>query len=113
MAREITKAQREAVYKYEKANYDHTRLRLPKGTLDTIKAAAADAGMSQNAYIVARIMGEAAPAPQSQDSGGLLAPETIATAAEAAQAAGVDTVAWIRGAIETQAQRDALLRRMK
>lgn len=49
----VSKAQQKAVAKYEAKVYDKTLIRMPKGQLDAIKAAAA--GMSANAYILEAI----------------------------------------------------------
>lgn len=55
MRREITRAQRDAVSRYEAKVYDKTLVRLPKGRLDAVRAAAAAAGLSLNQYIVQAI----------------------------------------------------------
>lgn len=47
----VSKAQQKAVNKYMGANYDRINLTVPKGYKDTIKAHAAAAGQSVNAYI--------------------------------------------------------------
>lgn len=47
----VSKSQQKAVHKYVKANYDRMELTVPKGRKDVIKAAAAAAGESVNAYI--------------------------------------------------------------
>lgn len=47
----VSKAQQKAVAKYTKANYDIYQVRMPKGQLDVIKAAAEAAGSSVNAFI--------------------------------------------------------------
>ena len=52
MAREITPAQRKAVGKYEKNNYDKVLLRMPQGERDKIKLAADAADQSLNVYIL-------------------------------------------------------------
>ncbi len=50
-----SKANQRAVHKYVKSNYDRLDLTVPKGKKDIIKAAAAAAGESVNAYINAAI----------------------------------------------------------
>ncbi len=50
-----SKAQQRAVNKYMSENYDRVNLTVPKGKKDKIKAAAAAAGESVNAYINAAI----------------------------------------------------------
>lgn len=46
-----SKAQQRAVNKYMAANYDRVNVTMPKGQKEVIKAAAAAAGESVNAYI--------------------------------------------------------------
>ena len=50
-----SKAQQKAVQKYVQNNYDRVVLTMPKGKKEDIKAAAAAAGESMNAYIIAAI----------------------------------------------------------
>ena len=50
-----SKAQQKATAKYEAKVYDKTLIRLPKGKLDEIRAAADAAGESVNAYIGAAV----------------------------------------------------------
>ena len=52
MAREITAAQRKAVGKYEKENYDKVLVRMPKGKRETIKEHAESQGESINAFML-------------------------------------------------------------
>ena len=52
MPREITPAQRKAVGKYERENYDKVLLRMPQGERERMRAAADSAGQSLNAYIL-------------------------------------------------------------
>lgn len=47
----VSKAQKEAVYRYVSKNYDRIVLNLAKGDRDKIKAAAEAAGDSVNSYI--------------------------------------------------------------
>jgi len=47
----VSKAQQEAVARYEKVNYDKVLLRLYKGQKDEIKTHAEDMGESLNAFI--------------------------------------------------------------
>lgn len=51
----VSKAQMQAVSRYEAKNYDKVLLRMPKGRREEIKAAAEAEGMSLNAYIMAAI----------------------------------------------------------
>ena len=47
----VSKAQKEAVYRYVQKSYDRVVLTLAKGERDNLKAAAAAAGESVNGYI--------------------------------------------------------------
>lgn len=51
----IPEAQRRAVQKYNSANYDDIKLRVPKGFRDELKAIAESQGISVNAFIQAAI----------------------------------------------------------
>ena len=48
----VTEAQRRAVAKYVKNNYDEIKLRIPKGQRDLWRAAAEKAGESLNAFVI-------------------------------------------------------------
>lgn len=118
-----SKAQQKAVNKYVKANYDLFQIKMPKGRKAEIQAAAAAVGESLNAYINASItqrMGgdasksptEAAGAPAG--AGAVSLPSgTLKAAREAAEASGEALPVFVTRAVETQAQRDALSRKMK
>lgn len=118
-----SKAQQKAVNKYVKANYDLYQIKMPKGKKDDIKAVAAAAGESMNQYIInaidRRTMSGDAGGPQ-ETTGAVSRPgvvslpsETIKTAQEAAEAAGEAVPVFVARAVETQAQRDELGRKMK
>ena len=47
----VSKAQKKAVAKYMKNNYDEIKVRVEKGKREIIKAAAEQAGESLNGYI--------------------------------------------------------------
>ena len=121
MPGKISKAQIAAVTKYEKANYDKTTLRMPKGQLEPIRAAAEASGQSVNAYIMAAIdaemRGQHASMPQPdplQRAEGLnLTPEDQARAEKAAEAEALDLGAWISRTIKETASREALTREVK
>lgn len=51
----VSEAQKKAVTKYTRENYDKILVTIPKGEREKIKAAAATAGMSMNAFIVEAI----------------------------------------------------------
>ncbi len=113
-----SKAQQKAVTKYVKAKYDRFGLTMPKGNLDTIKAHAAARGESANAFIGRAISetmerdsaGGPTAAPTGADS---IPHSTLKAAQEAAQAAGEGLPQFVARAVETQAQRDALARKME
>lgn len=46
----ISEAQKKAVAKYVKANYDRIEIKIPKGQKATVEAAATSAGESVNQY---------------------------------------------------------------
>lgn len=48
----VSEAQKKAVTKYTRENYDKILVTIPKGEREKIKAAAEAAGMSMNAFIV-------------------------------------------------------------
>lgn len=118
-----SKAQQKAVNKYVKANYDLFQVKMPKGKKADIQAIAAAANESLNAYIntaiAQRMEGDGADSPQEAEGARLgvgaisLPPTTIKAAREAAEAAGEELPVFVTRAVETQAQRDALSRRMK
>ena len=109
----VSKSQQKAVHKYVKANYDRMELTVPKGRKDTIKARADAQGQSVNAYINAAIEGRMAQEDMGEASGISLPPSTIKAAQEAAKAAGEAVPVFIARAVETQAQRDEIGRKMK
>lgn len=123
----VSKAQQKAVNKYMAANYDRINLTVAKGQRDTIKAAAAAVGESVNAYINTAIT-----LRMDQDSGGTpltrpqealegpqevgvvpLPPDTLETAQTAAEAAGEAVPVFVARAVETQAKRDKVTRRLR
>ena len=118
-----SKAQQKAVSKYMKENYDVYQIRMKKGQKDTIKAHADNQGESINAFIGRAIQEtmerdttgtapEATGASQ-ETAAGILTPSTLKAAQEAAEAAGEAVPQFVARAVETQAQRDAMSRRMK
>lgn len=119
-----SKAQQKAVHKYTKENYDRFLITMkPKGRLETVKAHAAAQGESANAFI-GRAISEAMERDSSgspQEAAGepigprgiSLHPNALKTAQRAAQAAGEAVPVFVARAVETQAQRDELARRME
>ena len=96
----VSKAQQKAVTKYDAKAYDKTLLRLPKGRLDTEKAALLEA-MERDGT---GGLQEAAGAPVGEMAA--LPSEVLKTAQAAAEAAGEAVPDFIRRAVETQAKRD-------
>ena len=118
----VSKAQQKAVNKYMAANYDRINLTVPKGKKDTIQAHAEAQGQSVNGFINAAIdekMGKPPASPtegsNSREMAGVLSlpSEALKTAQEAAQATGEAVPVFVARAVETQAQRDKLARKME
>ncbi len=114
----VSKAQQKAVNKYMAANYDRINLTVGKGQRDTIKAHAEARGKSVNGFIneaIAEKMERDAGIPvASPTKAGTvsLSPATLKAAQEAAEAEGEGVPVFIARAVETQAQRDALSRKL-
>ena len=111
----VSKAQQKAVSKYMKENYDVYQIRMKKGQKDTIKAHAETRSESVNGFIN-RAIQEAIErdAGDPQESGGItLPPDTLKAAQRAAEAAGEAVPVFVARAVETQAQRDEMGRKMK
>ena len=116
----VSKAQIKATAKYEAKAYDKTLIRLPKGRLDEIRAHIAPAGESLNGFIGRAILetmerdgggtvSETAQNGREGPSGGgvvSLPSEALETAQRAAEAVGEAVPAFVRRAVETQAERD-------
>lgn len=117
-------AQIKAAQKWQAANVDRLSLVVPKGQRDEIKTAAAVAGESVNAYIIAAIRarmgnadGGAAPAAeifqaaqpgQAAGGEGLTLPAEVARlASHAAKLAGTAPATWARQALESAAAAEA------
>ena len=104
----------ESIKRYEDKAYDKVLVRMPKGRKDEIQTFAAQTGESVNGFInraIGEAMGEASDAPQG--AGAILTPETLKTAAEAAQNAGETVPVFVGRAVETQARRDKLTLAMR
>jgi len=107
--------------KYAAKAYDRINIAVPKGRKNEIKALADTQGQSVNAYIISAIdekIGRDGGAPGAaggpQEIGVVPLPSsTLKAAQEAAQAAGEGLPQFIGRAVETQARRDALSRKMK
>lgn len=118
-----SKAQQKAVNKYMAANYDRINLTVAKGQRSIIRAHAAACGESTNSFIgraitetiardTAGTASEAAGAPPGVGVVSLPS-EAFNVAQNAAEAAGEALPEFVARAVETQAQRDTLLRKMK
>ena len=105
----VSDAHKRASYKYNTGR-DNIMIRPTKEDGEQIRAAAAAAGQSVQAYILDRIAGDGdAPAQVPQ----YLTPEALDKATQAAQAAGEELEAWITRAINDTAQRDSMIRQLK
>lgn len=110
-------AQIKAAQKWQAANVDRLSLVVPKGQRDEIKTAAAAAGESVNAYIIAAIRarmggadGSAAPAAeifQAAQPGQVLDGAALESAKVAAAAAGETLPAFVARAVRQAADADA------
>jgi hypothetical protein len=126
----VSKAQQRAVAKYTKANYDLYQVRMPKGKKDLIQSHAEVCGESVNGFInrainetMERDSGGSVPAtaPAGSDCGatttgnagiGTLAPDVIHAAQTAAEAAKEETADFVTRAIQEQAKRDTVSRKL-
>lgn len=108
----------ESIKRYEDKAYDKVLVRMPKGRKDEIQTFAAQTGESVNGFInraIGEAMGESPQKPSDapQGAGAILTPETLKTAAEAAQNAGETVPVFVGRAVETQARRDKLTLAMR
>ena len=118
-----SKAQQRATNRYIAKAYDRINLTVAKGKKDTIQAHAEAHSESVNGFINRAIDSQMeqdasirpSEASTTQDGTGVvyLPSETINAAQQAAEAAGEAIPAFIARAVETQAKRDALSRRME
>lgn len=119
----VSKAQQRATAKYEAKVYDKLLLRLAKGRKDIIQAHATAQGESVNGFINRAIDSQM---DRDASSGPIEAPtallgagavflpsDTLKAAREAAEASGETLPVFVGRAVETQAQRDKLSRKMK
>lgn len=108
----------ESIKRYEDKAYDKVLVRMPKGRKDEIQIFAAQTGESVNGFIkraIGEAMGESPQKPAGTPQGDgaiLLTPAALKTAQEAAQMAGESIPAFVARAVETQAQRDRLIKSM-
>ena len=122
----VSKANQRAVNKYKKNNYDRIEITVPKGQRGVFQAHAAALGESVNGFI-----NRAINQTMEQDAAGIpsealgepvddltttiqpIPKGTLKAAQEAAEAAGEGLPQFIARAVETQRDRDALVRKMK
>jgi hypothetical protein len=123
----VSKAQQKATNKYISKTYDRINLTVTKGQKEVIQVHSETHGESVNGFINRAIL-EAmerdrsgiTPAPSGGCTAttagntvwGTLAPATIHTAQEAAKASGEETEAFVTRAIEEQAKRDTISRKL-
>lgn len=116
----VSKAQQKATNKYILKAYDRINLTVLKGRKDIIQAHAATQGESVNGFINRAIDSQmeqdasSGPVEAPQGAGDIPAsPSTLKAAREAAEAAGEALPDFVERAVETQAKRDKLIRKMK
>ena len=110
-----SKAQQKATNKYISKAYDRINLTVAKGQRDTIKAHAETRSESVNGFIN-RAIQEAIErdAGDTQEAGVVSLPsDTLKAAQRAAEAAGEAVPVFVARAVEAQAQRDEMGRKMK
>lgn len=120
----VSKSQQKAVHKYTRENYDRFLVTMkPKGFLELVKNHAAAQGESTNGFInraISETMARDASRSPTEAPGAHAGPgavslpsDTLKAAREAAEAAGEDLPSFVGRAVETQAQRDSITRKMK
>lgn len=123
----LTAARKRANAKYEAKAYDKTLIRLPKGRLEEIRVHIEPAGESLNGFIgraisetMERDSGRNPPeshwkGPEESQGVGVvsLPSDTFEAAQRAAEAAGESVGDFMRRAVDAQAQRDEVSRRLK
>lgn len=113
----------ESINRYMAKAYDRINILVPKGRKDTIKAHAEGRGESMSGFIN-RAIDQTIQQESPQEAtgghtvapaggGGILSPDTLKAAQRAAEAAGEVVPQFIARAVETQAQRDEMGRKMK
>ncbi len=111
-----TEAQNRATQKYIRENLEEIKFRVRKGEKDRYKAAAEKTEMSMaKFFLTAADEKMSREAPGSPQEAGVvsLPPDTFKAAQNAAEAAGEALPQFLDRAVTTQAQRDALARKMK
>lgn len=119
----VSKANQRAVNKYKKNNYDRIEITVPKGQRGVFQAHAAALGESVNGFInraidnqISQDRDKGHSEAQQGPSGGRdisLHPEALQTAQEAAQKAGETVSQFVERAVDVQAKRDEMSRKME
>lgn len=119
----VSKSQQKAVHKYVKANYDRIELTVPKGKKAIIKSHAEAQGESVNGFINRAIDHQISHDLDKGPSEVLQGPpigsvvslhqEALQTAQNAAQKAGETVSQFVERAVDVQAKRDEIGRKMK
>lgn len=120
-SRKYTEAQKRSAKKWDAANLDRISVAAPKGRKDAVKAHAEARGESVNGFInraidetMERDLLPPDSAPERPEMGGgiHLPPETLKTAQSAAEAARESLPDFVSRAVENQAQRDKIARKL-
>mgnify|MGYP002511516773 CR=1 FL=1 len=119
----VSKAQQKATNKYIAKAYDRINLTVPKGKKDTIQTHAETQGESVNGFINRAIDHQISQdrrkgpseALQGPSGGGgiFLHPEALQTAQNAAQKAGETVSQFVERAVDVQAKRDEMARKIE
>jgi len=119
----VSKANQRAVNKYKKNNYDRIEITVPKGQRVVFQTHAASRGESVNGFITRAIQeaiardtaGTASEAAGTPLGAGVvsLPSDALKAAQKAAEATGEALPVFVGRAVETQAQRDKVTRKMK
>lgn len=120
-ASKYTEAKKKGNRKWDAANLDRISVAAPKGRKDAIKAHAEVRGESVNSFINRAIeetmerdclTPDSAPERPGGGGGIHLPPETLKTAQSAAEAAGEPLPDFVSRAVENQARRDEVARKL-
>ena len=108
--RKNSEARIRANNKYNEKAYDRINIAVPKGKKAEIQARAESRGQRVNAFVNEAIDAAVGDSPAQAGGDTMLTPKAITAALTASEAAGETVEAFIERAIETQAERDKLLR---
>lgn len=122
-SRKYSEAQKKSARKWDAANLDRISVAAPKGTKERWKSAATAHDKSLNQLIVEAVDHQISQdcdrgtceAQQGQPGGGgiSLHPEALQTAQKAAQKAGETVSQFVERAVDVQAKRDEMARKME